>query len=679
MKKKVVLLSSLIALTNFITPTNCAEISVPQTQETYKVLRVIDGDTMYIDFNRDGYYQKDEKVRVNGIDTFEVKPSYWLDNQMKRFNFTQTEALGLGYYGKEFAKKNLLNKEVIVKFSTNPATEKETSDLIKNDTEGVSPTPKGQEIGTKTHDVFNRDLVSIYFTDGRSYEQEVLKQGLATVYEKSNLAEQLKEYENLDKVYKNSEKARKLDLVLLNKKNGKYHKPTCKYGQMASNAELVEKPVFSLKYKFATCCLENASIPEYAKKANNLSSNNKKYNSKALNRPLFAKTEKDEPDIKTDNIEFYFIDGYKYAKPVSYCRTSAVQALIREINKAESTIDFAVFGFSSQPELLSAILEAKSRGVKVRWITDMTPWNFNFYSGTKETLKIIPDYKTDYLTDKMLLEKYQKRGKTTYNGTLIHDKYFVIDEKVVWTGSTNVSSSGTGGYNTNLSTVIYSKEIAQLFEEDFNKMYEQNLFHKAKQPLDKQNIKLADGSIVDVYFSPNKNIATNGVLPIIKNATNYIYVPIFYLTDKNIFNELENAKNRGVDVKVIVDAHYANTMHSKIDEIRKLGLKVKAENWGGKMHMKSLVADDNYVIVGSCNFTNSGMNNNDENMLIIQNPILAKEFKKKFEEYWNVIPEKWLLATPNAEGPDSIGSCTDGLDNDHNGFTDDEDFSCKAK
>lgn len=46
-----------------------------------------------------------------------------------------------------------------------------------------------------------------------------------------------------------------------------------------------------------------------------------------------------------------------------------------------------------------------------------------------------------------------------------------------------------------------------------------------------------------------------------------------------------------------MDAHYANTMHSKIDEARAMGLPVKAENWGGKMHMKSLVADDKYVIL----------------------------------------------------------------------------------
>ena len=73
----------------------------------HKVIKVIDGDTVYVDFNDNGIAEQDEKVRVNGIDTFETKLNDGLNWQMQLYNLTLDEALGLGYYGKEFAKKEL--------------------------------------------------------------------------------------------------------------------------------------------------------------------------------------------------------------------------------------------------------------------------------------------------------------------------------------------------------------------------------------------------------------------------------------------------------------------------------------------------------------------------------------------------------------------------------------------
>lgn len=72
---------------------------------SHKIIKVIDGDTVYIDFNDNGIPEQDEKVRINGIDTFETKLNDGLNWQMKLYNLTQDEARGLGYYGKEFTKK----------------------------------------------------------------------------------------------------------------------------------------------------------------------------------------------------------------------------------------------------------------------------------------------------------------------------------------------------------------------------------------------------------------------------------------------------------------------------------------------------------------------------------------------------------------------------------------------
>ena len=121
MKKDIaILLSALMLGVNI----NNAEII------SHKIIKVIDGDTVYIDFNDNGIPEQDEKVRVNGIDTFETKLNDGLNWQMKLYNLTQNEALGLGYYGKEFAKKELLNKSVKTEYTAEEKFDKNNRHLM---------------------------------------------------------------------------------------------------------------------------------------------------------------------------------------------------------------------------------------------------------------------------------------------------------------------------------------------------------------------------------------------------------------------------------------------------------------------------------------------------------------------------------------------------------------------
>ncbi len=673
---KKFLIASLICLTAMTSAqTNATEA------ETYKVLKVIDGDTMYIDFNRDGYYQKDEKVRVNGIDTFETKPTEFLSYQMKNYNLTEDEALGLGYYGKEFAKKNLLNKEVIVKFSTNSATEQQTS--VSNNTIRSGATPEGQNqldcradarndvttpssaigktseaepntdaTGAKTHDAFNRGLVSIYFTDGRSYEQEVLKSGLATVYEKSNLASQLKEFENLDEVYKNAEKARKLDLVLLNKKNGKYHKPTCKYGQMASNAELVQKPSIFSKYKLATCC-DNSD-----------------------NKELIPTKMLAQKNLKETNHSIDLMFNFPFYETPSYLpRTDSAKILLQELKNEDKSLDFLIYGISAQPAIYDEIVAiSKDPNIKFRGIVDVNTKGQNDYKDTHNLQAECPRIKNDFAQKDEMQPYYDKKKKLGY---LMHNKVFVFSNDHVWTGSTNISTTCSGGFNANVSYLIKDKQIADLYRKEISQMYELEKFHNDKEKVFIKDAKLADGTIISVYFSPNENIVSESILPSFKRAEKSISVGMFYLTNRDIIAELINAQMRGIDIKIIVDASFAKDNVKHIEALRNSGIKLKVENWAGKMHCKLAIIDDETILTGSLNWTNSGVNHNDENFLEITNKRIANETQLYFDKLWESIPEKWSNAIPSAEGVDSPNSCTDHIDNDHNWLTDDKDPKCQ--
>ncbi len=150
----------------------------------------------------------------------------------------------------------------------------------------------------------------------------------------------------------------------------------------------------------------------------------------------------------------------------------------------------------------------------------------------------------------------------------------------------------------------------------------------------------------------------------------------FFLTNKELINSLILANKRNVDVRIIVDsaANIVNPQYVKI--LRENKVPVKVENWGGKMHMKSAVIDDKTIIIGSMNWTGVAQTSNDENTIVLENIKLAKEFKQKFIYLWNTIPNRWLYENPKPESKNSIGSCSDGIDNDHDGFVDRDDPDC---
>ena len=53
-----------------------------------------------------------------------------------------------------------------------------------------------------------------------------------------------------------------------------------------------------------------------------------------------------------------------------------------------------------------------------------------------------------------------------------------------------------------------------------------------------------------------------------------------------------------------------------------------------------------------------------------------KSIKSFFLYLWDKIPDKWLKYYPKAEGLDSVGSCSDGIDNDYDGLIDSADEGC---
>lgn len=435
------------------------------------------------------------------------------------------------------------------------------------------------------------------------------------------------------------------DYYILNIKTKKYHKLNCEAGRNSANYKIISSKSLTKSMKPCSLCL------------------NEKHNNKILKEKVkyLINTHYQKGDIN-----IFLLDLNKIYKPSKKCDTKACIALKNEINNSKSSIDFAIYGIDGQPEIYNALVNAKKQGVNIRWIADFDKKNFNYYKDTLKLMKLIPTYKTD--------EDYEKHNSSA----IMHNKFFIFDNKKVWTGSSNITSTDLTSFNANYSILIDSEELAKIYLQEFNQMYNGN-FHKFKVKNPHNTVTLDNNVKIKSLFSPQDNIIENDLIPLILNAKKYIYIPIFFFTSQDIADALITAHKKGVQVKVINDATNSHTPYTVHKKLRDAGIKVKTENYAGKMHMKAMIIDDSISVLGSMNFTKSANYKNDENVLIIYDKEITKFLKQTFLYLWNKIPAKYEHYDPKAESLESIGSCFDGIDNDFDSKIDKFDEGCFIK
>ena len=472
--------------------------------------------------------------------------------------------------------------------------------------------------------------------DNTDLGEFLLKSGLAYLYKESSDVNYLQLF-NLKQSKLNAKEISKIGFYIVNLKNDVVHKLNCKYASLIFNAEIISKKSLN-NHKYCSICFLNKFNQTFE-----ILKSNSIY-SKSLNKQF-------------GNIQLFLINPFEYSKPNKGCKTSFCKALVKEINNAENSIDIAIYGFGEQDEIYNALLNAKKRNIKIRSVVDYSKNMDKLYPNTK---RFIEDF----------------NSKTDKNEVLMHNKFFIFDDKKVLSGSANISSTDSGGYNANIAVLINSEQLALIYKNEFEKMYNSKFSiykEKSKNPL-----VYLDDTTIGVYFSPQDNILENLLLPEIKKAKSEIFVSIFYLTDKRLINELINAKNRNVNVMVMMDSVAATNFKDRVNFLRNNSIPVAVEDWGGKNHEKTMVIDSKVLILGSCNFSKSGFMKNDENMIKIVNSKIASFYRDYFLFLFNSIDKKFLYSIPRAEGFESKNSCFDGIDNNYDGKTDSEDLACKV-
>lgn len=360
------------------------------------------------------------------------------------------------------------------------------------------------------------------------------------------------------------------------------------------------------------------------------------------------------------------------------------------IDGANQHVEMAVYGIQKQEWFLDSLRRLK-RDPKITLeavvdqrqgeVNDWDPENFDY----PDTAKVAGLLGADSVKPDI-----DRRGRANVN-SIMHNKFIVVDRKKVWLGSANISNTDVGSeYNANVAMLIKNPEIARIYSDEFRQMFRDGRFSSTKLArVEQRPLRFSNGAIVEVFFSPQDDPMNRAILEFIRRAKRTLDISMFFLTDTKAATAIKDAVKGGVKVRLIYDALASSHAASKHSWLRDQGVDVRVENWGGKMHMKAAIADGADVLLGSLNWSSAGSLKNDENTVVIRRSEgLAKEMSAYFSRLWESLEPtaggdrragQNPFRDPRAEGIESINSCHDGIDNDHDGMIDAEDSGCTVR
>ena len=130
---------------------------------------------------------------------------------------------------------------------------------------------------------------------------------------------------------------------------------------------------------------------------------------------------------------------------------------------------------------------------------------------------------------------------------------------------------------------------------------------------------------IQVYFSPRGG-ATAAVVDALNGATNSVLVQAYSFTSAPIAKALVDAHRRGVKVRVILDDSQRTEKYSEADFLKNNGIVTLIDPRHAIAHNKIMIIDYRLVVTGSFNFTQAAEEHNAENLLVINDPALARRY-----------------------------------------------------
>ena len=119
-------------------------------------------------------------------------------------------------------------------------------------------------------------------------------------------------------------------------------------------------------------------------------------------------------------------------------------------------------------------------------------------------------------------------------------------------------------------------------------------------------------------------------------SRNILYMAVYVLTDWPIMQALTRAADRGVKVRIYLDATQLGEREPAKpfrDLAETPGVEIRTkQTLSAPMHLKSYQIDGKLLRTGAANFSASGLKRQDNDLVVIESAGAAAAFKHAFEE-----------------------------------------------
>lgn len=252
---------------------------------------------------------------------------------------------------------------------------------------------------------------------------------------------------------------------------------------------------------------------------------------------------------------------------------------------------------------------------------------------------------------------------------LMHHKFVLIDSDITIVTSANFTWSDFFGDNSrpltrgnpNNLVIFKDSELQKTFEQEFLLM-SKSLKFGLKKPFRPIRYFQIGSSRVGVQFapsSPSEKVvpfaasALGSVDEILKQSRQKTSLMLFVFSEQKIANTLHQLHKRGSYIEGVFESEFTYQDYSETLDMwgksmlnRFCKLEVGNSAWsepldkevqiarlaeGDKLHHKAAIIDSEWVVTGSLNWSAAGNHENDETLILIQDPSIATQFQNEFD------------------------------------------------
>jgi phosphatidylserine/phosphatidylglycerophosphate/cardiolipin synthase-like enzyme len=134
------------------------------------------------------------------------------------------------------------------------------------------------------------------------------------------------------------------------------------------------------------------------------------------------------------------------------------------------------------------------------------------------------------------------------------------------------------------------------------------------------------------------------VLGFIEGAKASLDIMMYHLTDYEALEALRAAAGRGVQVRIILDPSQRRNVKSA-QSLSRANLEIRWMDTDGTkgqlMHSKAACSDGRKLLLGSANWTHTGLKVSHETVVLLKQPLVARDFCRAFERDWKRALLKW--------------------------------------